>query len=222
MFTEKCWSCGTENLDRIAGVTYCNECKVKHEARIEKLKATKKRANIELMAIRAMDMIAKDKHREKDIHAYKKSFRVVLESARETPAMFDSSEEMAVAICLHQQKKHFYVQYKVGARRVDICLPEEKLLIEIDGSRHDNREFQDTVRDIEILQKLGRAWEIAHVRAAFVNEKPTRVYARAYSIAEEKRKNKARNGYTVEPEVAEALMHKELNKRRKNDVFFTG
>jgi very-short-patch-repair endonuclease len=209
---EKCFLCGKKILLTDSTPPLCDECKESHIGRMKKLAEEKRKINVELMAEKSVEMIAKDKMREADFFRYKKPIESVVSSARKHPEMFDSSEEMAVAIALYQQKKHFRMQVKVGSRRVDVCLPEEKLFIEIDGSRHENREYHDTVRDVEILQAAGDEWEIVHIPASFVNQHPTRVYAKAFTMSSKKREYKKSHGYTIAPEIAKALLYKKTHK----------
>jgi very-short-patch-repair endonuclease len=217
MTYKRCWECRAKIPETLDTPPLCDSCKKMYEEKLADLAKKKREINVELMADKAIKMLAKDAHREKNFLAYKQAIDSVLRAARKTPAIFDSSEEMAVAIALFQQRKHFKMQVKVGSRTVDICLPEEQMFIEIDGSRHENREYQDTIRDVEILHRAGLSWEIAHIAASDVNESPTRVYAKAFSIVNQKREYRKSHGYTVEPEIARILINKEQFKYRKRN-----
>lgn len=200
-----CWGCGIALNGCDNSEIYCTECGKMHAEKIEKVKAQSRRAKIELMIEKSIETIRKDKMRQDDMSTYEKDVKIIAKNARENPSMFESSQEMTAAIVLYHLKKHFRVQVKVGRKRVDITLPEEKIIIEIDGSRHDNREYHDTVRDIEILQRVGFDWQISHIPARFIDETPTRIYAKAYSIADAKRKYKESHGYDIAPEINAAM-----------------
>ena len=57
-----------------------------------------------------------------------------VKSKLHTNGYFDSTEEIMVAIELFKNGVWFYHQKKVGRYRLDFVLPNEKIVLEVDGS----------------------------------------------------------------------------------------
>ena len=56
-------------------------------------------------------------------------------------------------------------QQKIGRYTVDFCLPDEKLIIEIDGSLYHQDPNKEYWRDVAIQRMIGDDWIIKHIPA---------------------------------------------------------
>ena len=56
-------------------------------------------------------------------------------------------------------------QQKIGRHVVDFCLPDEKLVIEIDGALYHQNPTKEYWRDVSIKNLLGDEWMIKHIPA---------------------------------------------------------
>lgn len=61
-------------------------------------------------------------------------------------------------------------QQKVGSYSVDFCLPDEKVVIEIDGSLYHANKDKEYRRDLVLMNALGSNWEIKHIPAESVKK----------------------------------------------------
>lgn len=167
------------------------------------------------MAYKAMQILSADNARTDTVLSYKNSYDKVFEKAMASEHLFDTAEEMVAAICLHHLKVKFQMQAKVGTRRVDIKIPSDRVIVEIDGSAHNGREFKDTVRDCEILKRLGPEWEIVHILNKDLNKSPSNIYNAIKAATQQKRLYKETTGYTIEPTVQRVLEEKQKEKEAR-------
>lgn len=88
-----------------------------------------------------------------------------IEKAKKYANVFDSTPEVIACIELLYIGVKVIAHQKVGSYTVDFCLPDEKLVVEIDGSLYHNDDVKDFWRDSAIKNMLGGQWEIKHVPA---------------------------------------------------------
>ena len=171
----KCWRCGKAADTRkltTNGLTfveaphqerwraYCNEC----NAIVKQEQADMKAEYVRLKkAVMLETAIEKLEGQRLNIYDYKEAIEAVREYVEEQPDKFDSSYEMMAAIVLINDKVHIKPQTKVGKYSVDFLLPEELVVLEIDGERHKNKKYYDSQRDKAIKQALGQNWEIIRI-----------------------------------------------------------
>ena len=170
-----CWRCGKHSDTRkltTHGLTmieaphqerwrsYCNECyKI-----VKKEQADMKAEYVKLKkAIMFETAIEKLEGQRLNIYDYKEAIEAVKEYITEKPDKFDSSYEIIAAIILISERVTCKPQYKVGKYSVDFLLPDEYVVLEIDGERHRHKKEYDNRRDNAIKKELGANWEIIRI-----------------------------------------------------------
>lgn len=139
---------------------YCNECEAIVKQEQSKMKAEYVRLKKAVMFETAVEKL---EGQHLNIYDYKEAIEAVKEYIEEKPDKFDSSYEMMAAIVLIKEKVHIKPQFKVGKYSVDFLLPEELVVLEIDGERHKSKKYYDSQRDKIIKQTLGQNWEIIRI-----------------------------------------------------------
>lgn len=104
---------------------------------------------------------------------YREAIKTIEQYNLENDGKFDSSYEIIAAIILIYNHIKIKPQYKVGKYQVDFLLPNEKIVLEIDGDRHSTEKvrIRDTWRDVEIKKVLGEDWEIVRVSTVCLDTK---------------------------------------------------
>ena len=171
----QCWCCGkkaetakltTHGLTFVRAPhqerwrAYCKECEANFKQEQSNIKAEYVRLKKAVMFENAVE---KMEGQRLNIYDYKEAIEAVKEYITENPDKFDSSYEIIAAIVLIKDKVHIKPQTKVGKYSVDFLLPEELVVLEIDGERHKNRKYYDSQRDKAIKQTLGQNWEIIRI-----------------------------------------------------------
>lgn len=170
-----CTDCGAEvmSLNYIRGQKYrCKKCRAEEyfsdkERRTEINNEAKERKF--LNAVKRMDkmMCWGDAYRDAARIVYSKLFR---------EGWFNSTEEIMVAIELVKRKIKTRHQVKFGRYRADFVLPEEKVVLEIDGKLfHAARKEKDKLRDELIILGLGAEWEVIRISDDLINQKISRL-----------------------------------------------
>ncbi len=168
IYTIPCAICGemvTMRQFSTTRITKCKRCKKK----VSKVRS----ANIEAARAELLSMLAEDldtdydhlKRFEKGTRKLDRSYDRSIELARKAIDKFDSVPEVIACIELLHIGARVIVHQKVGSFTVDFCMPDEKVVVEIDGSLyHKNRAKQDN-RDHAISYMLDGDWKIKHVPA---------------------------------------------------------
>lgn len=171
---------------------YCDKCfadvlsiNADRMAKIRVLKA-------ENMIERAIRILEKGKV---DVYRYRAAIDKVCEQVRSKPEKFNSADEVAAAIVLIHKGHSIQMQYKVGNYRVDICLPQWKVLLEIDGVHHKRK--VDAERDEKILSMLPQGWRIVRIPTAYLEENPSKLIE-AINALFHKRAKEARHRDSLE------------------------
>lgn len=139
---------------------YCKEC----EAIVKQEQANIKAEYVRLKkAVMLETAIEKLEGQRLNIYDYKEAIEAIEEYIQEKPDAFDSSYEMMAAIVLIKERVHIKPQFKVEKYSVDFLLPEEFIVLEIDGERHKSKKYYDSERDKAIKKALGRNWEIIRI-----------------------------------------------------------
>ena len=171
----KCWICGSPDV--VVRLTvkdgsfveaqhqerwrcYCKECKKKTDAEYDVLKEEYVRLKKEVMFENAIETL---EGQSINIYDYKEAIDAVHDYIRSNPDKFDSSYEVIAAIILIHNKVQCKPQAAIGRYRVDFMLPDEYVILEIDGERHKNNKYRDSERDRAIKEELGEFWEIIRI-----------------------------------------------------------
>ena len=136
------------------------ECKKKTETEYDALKEEYVRLKKEVMFENAIETL---EGQSINIYDYKEAIDAVHDYIKDNPDKFDSSYEVIAAIVLIYNRVQCKPQAPVGRYRVDFMLPDEYVVLEIDGERHKNNKYRDSERDRAIKEELGEHWEIIRI-----------------------------------------------------------
>lgn len=106
---------------------------------------------------------------------YERAIKHVEKYVNEFPDKFDSSYEMIAAIILVHNNIKCKPQYKIGNYQVDFLLTEKKVVLEIDGERHQYKKSYDKKRDECIKKELGAGWEIIRIPTDLLDERASKL-----------------------------------------------
>lgn len=200
-----CWKCGKENATESRGYGvrehgstvpfpnqrhYCKECLAKERQDLADMKTEYVRIKKLLMFERALVMIERS---NTDIYEYEEEIRAVREYITENPDKFDTPHEMVVAVMLIWNRVNAKIQYPLGRYRVDFLLPDEKIVLEIDGGIHLANLYRDNRRDVALREELGDDWEVVRIGNEYVEEKPDLVLEAAREVKRYKQEIRKQN-----------------------------
>ena len=174
-----CWLCGgkatvsRKYTEDFAGRTlfnspnkhmrcYCQEC-------FDKVIKAEEEEDKQYMIIRKKRMFEKAirnlEKQKMDFMKFKEAIDTVEQYNLENLQKFDSSYEIMAAIILIHNHVKIKPQVTIGKYHVDFLLPDEHIVLEIDGDRHEmeKAKAKDTWRDYEIKKILGDDWEIIRI-----------------------------------------------------------
>lgn len=104
--------------------------------------------------------------------AYIKECEKAILIAHERKDKYDSVDEVIAAIVLIKGGYKIIPQQKIGNYYVDFVLPNEKIVIEIDGALYHKDLQREAIRDNAIILKLGAEWKIIHYETRFLRKRP--------------------------------------------------
>ena len=172
IYFPKCHICGEEvkSMNYKSNMKYtCQRCKLLNymadkQQRIESNKDKKERKlNNAIIKI--------EKQVGPKIKDYNKAIEIVKQNLHQDK-WFDSTEEIMTALELIRRKIQFKHQVPFGIYRADFVLPEEKIVLEIDGTifhTEKTREKENT-RDSLIIFNLGPEWEVVRITDELINQ----------------------------------------------------
>lgn len=168
IYTIPCAVCGRDVHSRAFStnkVYKCDFCKNRiKEKRSAMNKAAKEEA--ELLLAEELDTDQVHVHRfEAAAAKFGDGYERNIATARKAIDKYDSAPEVAACIELLHIGARVIVHQKVGDYTVDFCLPDEKVVIEVDGSLYHNDEAKEQMRDYAIDYMLGGGWMVRHVPA---------------------------------------------------------
>lgn len=139
---------------------YCKKCKAEIEDENASIKAEYVRLKKEVMFENAIETL---EGQSLNLYDYKEAIEAIHDYIRSNPDKFDSSYEVIAAIVLIHNRVQCKPQAAIGRYRVDFMLPDEYVILEIDGERHKNNKYRDSERDKAIKEELGEFWEIIRI-----------------------------------------------------------
>ena len=224
----KCWLCGADAKKTFSfvrdglfkdpkGRKYCDDCYKKRLADLTEKKDQYVRLRKYLMLERAVRIFEKQ---NVDIEDYKDIIDQMEEYVQEFPEKFDSSYEMLAAIVLIHDMVPVTTQYKIGRYRADFYIPDLKVILEIDGDRHEP--YRDNQRDIEMRNILGADWEIVRIDTKYLDQNARMLRDAIIAIRNEKQKLRKEN-YGMLPEwysKRERAKRKKPKKKIGDDAMF--
>ena len=184
----KCWECGkkatrTRILYKDFGDlrerevskyyrSYCPECKKRIDEKEKQERELYIRLKKREMFLKACSTL---EEQHTDMYEYREAIDVVEEYLEKNPDKFDSSYEVLAAIVLVHNRIYSKMQYKIGRYQVDFYLPEEMVILEIDGERHNNRKVFDSKRDTYIKGQVGDGWDIIRIKTEYLDQNAKRL-----------------------------------------------
>lgn len=195
MYCVKCHICGDtiKSLNYRRGVQYtCKKCK------LEQSLADKEHREIvswEGKERKFQNAVKRIEDVRPGLKEYQRAIDII-HGKLHRDGWFQSTEEILVAIELVKNKVKARHQVKLGRYRADFVLPEEKVVLEVDGvlfhAQEDPNKRQ--MRDNLITLALGANWEIVHVTDQMVNENITRLLPAIRKVKEHRKLLRDQNG----------------------------
>lgn len=125
----------------------------------------------------------------------KKNVDRAIAVAKKACEKFGSVPEAMVGIELIRLGYRVIPQCKIGQYRVDFAIPDEKLIIEVDGSLYHSDKTKSLQRDAAIEYVVGFDWAIAHIPAELIQKDITKLKACIDSTLQHRRKKSCYNSY---------------------------
>lgn len=162
---------------------YCEKCFEKQAREIEQQNEIWLRLKRVRMFEGAMD---KMERQDIDFTKYEEAIKAVEQFNMDNPDKFDSAAEIIAAIILIHHHIKIKAQYKVAGYQVDFLLPDNKVVLEIDGVAHKLHTAKDAIRDDVIRHQLGRDWRIIRISADNIYKKAEKLLDGINAIIEYK------------------------------------
>lgn len=169
--TTICWYCEKKiPYDETGKRAYCDDCKKLVQEEHDDLIKQYLKAKTLVMYENALEKMESQKI---NMHYYYEACQVVKERALKDYTTFDSALEIMASIELVNNKIMVKPQVEFGKYKVDLMLPDLKIILEIDGYWHNNSKkmLSDAKRDIEILNQLGPGWEIIRLKTTQIEKR---------------------------------------------------
>ena len=156
------------STDRVYKCRTCNKnIKARRKIKVEA-------AREEVLSILAEELGTDYKHLkrfERGSDRFGPAYRDDIEKARTAIDKFDSMPEVTACIELLHIGARVIVHQRVGDYTVDFCLPDEKVVIEVDGDLYHANAGEEFVRDNAITHMLGDGWTVRHVPADAITKR---------------------------------------------------
>lgn len=195
MYCVRCHLCGAtmKILSYQRGVNYtCKKCKLEQKLADKEYRET---VSWEGKERKFQNAVKRIEDVRPGLKGYKRAIDII-HGKLHRDGWFQSTEEILVAIELVKNKVKARHQVKLGRYRADFVLPEEKVVLEVDGvlfhAHEDPNKRQ--IRDNLITLVLGADWEIIHVSDQMVNENITRLIPAIRKVKEHRKLLRDQNG----------------------------
>ena len=193
---EKCWICGAEvapsygTTDVMSG-RFCRDHWLEHQREYKKTVADYIKLKSEVMFERAMRKMDNAGVYMTEIQ---REATAVQRHSAECPEAYKSSDEMIAAVIMLHAGYDFELNYKIGKYIVDMYLPDQKLILEVDGERHEHHRLHDSNRDVELRRMLGEEWEIIRIPTQYIEQNPAKLPEAIIALAKQKKELRKKNG----------------------------
>lgn len=193
---EKCWICGADvassyvSSDVMSG-RFCRKHWLEHQQEYKKTVSEYLKLKTQVMFERAM---RKMDNAGVFMTNIQREAQAVQKHATDCPEAYKSSDEMITAVIMLSAGYDFELNYKIGRYIVDMYLPDLKLILEVDGERHENRHLQDSKRDTELRRILGDEWEVIRIPTQYIEQNPAKIPDAVIALAKQKRELRKKNG----------------------------
>lgn len=168
IYAVQCAVCGNPVYTRVFNTDRVYKCKLCKDEIVKKRKAINKaeKERVERFLAEEEGIDYEHLHRFENAAAkFGSEYASDIEKARTVIEKFDSVPEVVACIELLHIGARVIVHQKVGDFTVDFCLPDEKLVVEIDGSLYHTDEAKEFMRDYAVMHMLGDGWLIRHIPA---------------------------------------------------------
>lgn len=166
MYEMPCAICGrmTRRYDFIPSrIPKCTLCSSDIEQkRRKKYEATKKKHEEEMAEEIGIDPVYYRRF-EKGVSKFGLKYFPSIQRAEQVRDKFESVPEVVACIELLHIGARVIPHQLVGGYVVDFCLPDEKVVIEIDGSIYHANADKEFKRDLALKNMLGSDWIIRHI-----------------------------------------------------------
>lgn len=194
--SEKCWICGKDIIESFGSMDimsgrFCKEHWREHQKQYKQIVADYLKLKTQIMFERSVRLLENTGMNMTNI---KREVQAVQRHSADSPESYKSSQEMVTAIIMLKAGYDFELNYKIGKYIVDMYLPDLKLIVEVDGERHDNRHLQDSKRDTELRRMLGDEWEVIRIPTQYIEQNPERIPDAVLALAKQKRDIRKKNG----------------------------
>jgi very-short-patch-repair endonuclease len=193
---EKCWICGAD-IRKSYGATdvisfrFCREHWLEHQREYKHTVSEYLKLKTQVMFERAM---RKMDNAGVFMTNIQREAQAVQKHSIDCPEAYKSSDEMIAAVIMLSAGYDFELNYKIGRYIVDMYLPDLKLILEVDGERHENRHLQDSKRDTELRRILGDEWEVIRIPTQYIEQNPAKIPDAVIALAKQKRELRKKNG----------------------------
>jgi very-short-patch-repair endonuclease len=194
--SEKCWICGKDIVESFGAMDimsgrFCKEHWREHQKQYKQTVTEYLKLKTQIMFERAIRLLENTGINMTDI---KREAQAVQKHSVDSPESYKSSQEMVTAVIMLKAGYDFELNYKIGKYIVDMYLPDLKLIVEVDGERHDNRQLQDSKRDTELRRMLGDEWEVIRIPTQYIEQNPAKIPEAVTALAKQKRDLRKKNG----------------------------
>ena len=194
--SEKCWICGKDIVESFGAMDimsgrFCKEHWREHQKQYKQTVTEYLKLKTQIMFERAVRLLENTGINMTDI---KQEAQAVQKHSVDSPESYKSSQEMVTAVIMLKAGYDFELNYKIGKYIVDMYLPDLKLIVEVDGERHDNRQLQDSKRDTELRRILGDEWEVIRIPTQYIEQNPLKIPDAVIALAKQKRDLRKKNG----------------------------
>lgn len=137
----------------------------------------KRKAEVEELALSMPDAETKEEKRyrkaveeiEKQVGSLK-GYEKAVDICRKATYKYGSVPEAMLAIELIKNGYRIIPQQKVGKYHVDFALPNEKLIIEVDGSIYHTNKRKELEREASVNYAIGLDWHFVHLPAESISK----------------------------------------------------
>ena len=194
--SEKCWICGKDIVESFGAMDimsgrFCKEHWREHQKQYKQTVTEYLKLKTQIMFERAVRLLENTGINMTDI---KREAQAVQKHSVDSPGSYKSSQEMVTSVIMLKAGYDFELNYKIGKYIVDMYLPDLKLIVEVDGERHDNRQLQDSKRDTELRRMLGDEWEVIRIPTQYIEQNPLKIPDAVIALAKQKRDLRKKNG----------------------------
>lgn len=195
VYYPKCSICGVEMLsyNYIRKFKYiCERCRIKMHMEDKEKKASLDTQSKDRKLDNAIKRIKKQVGNK--IKEYERPVEIIKKYLYRDK-WFESTEEIMVALELIRRKIKLKHQVKMGIYRVDFILPDEKVVLEVDGTifHTEKTKEKEDVRDNVIILNLGPSWEVVRITDVLINQNIRRLLPAIRAVRDKSQKIRKEN-----------------------------